>query len=443
MSFARIMQPTDGTKVGHDIRVRPPASARTLQVPPGREFLQRPSSVPDMPATVNHAVRSPGQVLPGELRGELESAFAFDFSQVRVHTDRQAELSAGALGARAYTVANHVVFGPGTYAPETADGKRLIAHELAHVVQQSDAHVPSRAGSLSIDCAPEIDADQAADAAVRHPPVHARSGPGGSHLPVAAWLARSATHSAVVQRQAAPAATTIPMKVVPHGASEAAVKAAEAQLREVLGTLKAANLAQVKGETIELHIIPANKKLTELPEYANLKGVRTWDKKRVYDEIRGAGAEKIGSVIRYAIAEEQLVKVPGHAMGYAPGFVGTHESGHVVQQFALTKGQSDDLTAAYNARVKAGGPWLGPAWYTRGNVSEYFAQGTAAYLGHPYSTSDKDKKTYTKDWLRKNDPALFKLLDEIYGAGPAPHLPPSFRPRTDFNDKMQKDLGNL
>jgi hypothetical protein len=233
------------------------------------------------------------------------------------------------------------------------------------------------------------------------------------------------------------------MKVVAHGASAAAVKAAEAQMREVLGALKEANLAQLKGETIELHIIPANQKLTDLPEYANLKGVPTWDKKRVYDDLRGVGAEKVGSVIRYAIAEEQLVNVPGHPMGYAPGLAGTHESGHVVQQFALTKRQNDDLTAAYNARVKAGGPWLAPASYTSGRADEYFAQGTAAYFGHPYSTSDEDKKAYTKEWLQKNDPALFKLLDEVYGTTAAPRVPTSVRPRTDFNDKMQKDVENL
>jgi Domain of unknown function (DUF4157) len=411
-----------------------------------REFLHRPSRAPIAPVTVNHVVSGPGRALPSELRGELDSAFAFDFSRVRVHIDRQAALSADGVRARAYTVANHVVFGPGAYAPETAAGRRLIAHELAHVVQQRDAHVSPGIGSLPIESAGDLDAERAADAAERY--LHIRSGPGGSGLPVAARLASRASHSPVVQRQAAPAATTIPMKVVAHGASEAAVKAAEAQMREVLTALKAANLTQLKGETIELHIVPANKKLTDLPEYAKLRGQPTWDKKRVYDDIRGAGGEKVGPVIRYAVAEEQLVNVPNRPMGYAPGFIAAHESGHVVQQFALTKRQNDDLAAAYNARVKAGGPWLAPKAYTSGNVKEYFAQGTAAYLGHPYSPSGEDKKMYTKAWLQKNDPALFKLLDEIYGATPAPrvppsHLPPSFRPRTDFNEKMREDVEKL
>jgi hypothetical protein len=66
----------------------------------------------------------------------MEARFGFDFSRVRIHTDGQAARSAEAVGALAYTVDEHVVFGPGHYSPRTADGRRLIAHELAHVVQQ-------------------------------------------------------------------------------------------------------------------------------------------------------------------------------------------------------------------------------------------------------------------------------------------------------------------
>jgi hypothetical protein len=67
----------------------------------------------------------------------MESAFGLDLAGVRVHADERAAASAQGLGARAYTVGQHIVFGEGRYAPETADGERLLAHELAHVVQQS------------------------------------------------------------------------------------------------------------------------------------------------------------------------------------------------------------------------------------------------------------------------------------------------------------------
>ncbi|MBX9585334.1 MAG: DUF4157 domain-containing protein [Gemmataceae bacterium] len=66
----------------------------------------------------------------------MEPRFGHDFSRVRVHTDAAAEQSARDVNARAYTVGNHVVFGAGGYTPSTGEGGRLLAHELAHVVQQ-------------------------------------------------------------------------------------------------------------------------------------------------------------------------------------------------------------------------------------------------------------------------------------------------------------------
>src|SRR5260370_823142 len=66
----------------------------------------------------------------------MEPCFGHDFSQVRVHTDRQAAQSAQAVNALAYTVGRDVVFGEGEYKPETSEGRRLLVHELMHVVEQ-------------------------------------------------------------------------------------------------------------------------------------------------------------------------------------------------------------------------------------------------------------------------------------------------------------------
>jgi len=60
-----------------------------------------------------------------------------DFGSVRVHTDSRAAASARALDATAYTIGNHIVFGPGKYAPQTIEGRTLLAHELTHVLQQT------------------------------------------------------------------------------------------------------------------------------------------------------------------------------------------------------------------------------------------------------------------------------------------------------------------
>jgi Domain of unknown function (DUF4157) len=76
-----------------------------------------------------------GAPLPQPARALLEDRLGHDFSSVRVHTDRAANGSAAALGARAYTVGEHIAFADRQYRPETAPGQRLLAHELDHVVR--------------------------------------------------------------------------------------------------------------------------------------------------------------------------------------------------------------------------------------------------------------------------------------------------------------------
>jgi Domain of unknown function (DUF4157) len=88
------------------------------------------------PHVVHDVLRSPGEALDAGVRAFMEPRFGHDFRQVRVHADARAAESAQAVRARSYTVGQHVVFGAASYAPGTADGRRLIAHELSHVVQQ-------------------------------------------------------------------------------------------------------------------------------------------------------------------------------------------------------------------------------------------------------------------------------------------------------------------
>jgi hypothetical protein len=311
-------------------------------------------------ADVNEALVSPGRPLEPALLHEMEQRFGHDFSQVRVHTDEKAAAATSRVNAVAYTVGRNVVFGAGRYSPTTSDGKRLLAHELTHVVQQT---------------------------------------------------ARRAHSCPGLQRKEA---TGLSTKVVAHGASADAVKIAQARMNEILGSLKDPSAGELKGATVELHIIPQDKKLTDLPEFASLKGTKTFDG-RSYDELRGVGATKVGDKITYAIAEEQLVPVKEKPSAYKLGFVGAHESGHVVEQFGLTKDQKKALQDAYDERKKGKGPWLSPDWYTSSGTGEYFAQSTSAYFGRAYSDSEEDKKTYTREWLKKNDPAMTKLLASVYG----------------------------
>ncbi|MFN0194229.1 MAG: DUF4157 domain-containing protein [Aestuariivirga sp.] len=86
---------------------------------------------------VNEVLQSPGQSLDQATRTFMESRFRHDFSRVRVHSDAAAVQSARDMNASAYTVGQSIAFGYGKFAPGTHEGRRLLAHELTHVVQQS------------------------------------------------------------------------------------------------------------------------------------------------------------------------------------------------------------------------------------------------------------------------------------------------------------------
>ena len=90
----------------------------------------------EAPPIVHDVIGSPGQPLDPATRATLEPRFGDDFSRVRIHDDAKSSDSAKAVSALAYTVGSHIVFDRGQYAPASQSGRRLLAHELAHVVQQ-------------------------------------------------------------------------------------------------------------------------------------------------------------------------------------------------------------------------------------------------------------------------------------------------------------------
>ena len=97
------------------------------------------------PPIVHEVIRSPGQPLDPAARAFMEPRFGHDFSHVRVHADESAEMSARTINAHAYTVGNDIVFGHGRFDFNGTEGRRLIAHELTHVVQQSAEHASGAA----------------------------------------------------------------------------------------------------------------------------------------------------------------------------------------------------------------------------------------------------------------------------------------------------------
>lgn len=128
--------------------------------------LQRKSTAhagaPGIPPLVHDVLGRAGAPLPAPLARGMGRHFGHDFSGVRIHHDSLADSSARAVHAHAYTVGSHVVFADGQFAPQTSSGQRLLAHELAHVVQQRRlSALPSGIGEAG--SALEREADRAAD----------------------------------------------------------------------------------------------------------------------------------------------------------------------------------------------------------------------------------------------------------------------------------------
>jgi Zn-dependent peptidase ImmA (M78 family) len=128
-SIQRQMEPEEDEEEGMVQR-----QAIANQVAP----LDQKQESPKAPPIVHEVLNSPGQLLDPETRNFMEPRFGYDFSHVRIHTNAKAAESARKVNALAYTVGHNIVFSIGQYKPEANTGKRLIAHELTHVMQQGD-----------------------------------------------------------------------------------------------------------------------------------------------------------------------------------------------------------------------------------------------------------------------------------------------------------------
>jgi hypothetical protein len=99
--------------------------------------IQREASREKLGADLEGALAQGGQALPAPIRQRVEPLLGADFSSVRVHDDSASHRAATGLAARAFTVGQHIHFGSGEYRPTEPDGIRLMAHELAHTIQQT------------------------------------------------------------------------------------------------------------------------------------------------------------------------------------------------------------------------------------------------------------------------------------------------------------------
>jgi hypothetical protein len=162
---------------------------------------------------------------------------------------------------------------------------------------------------------------------------------------------------------------------------------------------------KLKAAKVELVIIPEHTKMTDLPEFASLKGRRTFDG-RAWDDVRGVGGTLTDDGrTAVGIPEENLANLPSD--GYPGNYsVAIHELAHCVHEH-LSSPEKIQIEEVFNARTAAGGPWTEA--YGSSNVHEYFAQATNAFFNR-----NKGMGNSGKAWLTKNDPEILALLKKIY-----------------------------
>ena len=130
------------------------------------------------------AATSSGAALPAAIQRKFESSLGADLSSVRVHTGGESQNAAHAVGAKAYTIGQDIHFGAGQYDPSSGAGEHLLAHEVAHTVQQQGG-TPTRQNKLEVSSpgdAAEHEADRAADAMVQGASATVRGGGGLSRV---------------------------------------------------------------------------------------------------------------------------------------------------------------------------------------------------------------------------------------------------------------------
>lgn len=168
----------EADRIAEQVMRMPDAEVSRQRCDTGTPLVQRRASggstgMTEAPPIVHDVLNATGQPLDSATRAFFEPRFGHDFSRVRVHSGGTAEQSPRDVAANAYTVGHDIVFGAGQYAPRTPTGRRLIAHELTHVVQGggvSQAGTGSHAGALmrqpsdqSEKPAPSVDPDPCTD----------------------------------------------------------------------------------------------------------------------------------------------------------------------------------------------------------------------------------------------------------------------------------------
>lgn len=162
-------------------------------------------------------------------------------------------------------------------------------------------------------------------------------------------------------------------------------------------------------------IIPARTKMTDLPQFAALKGKRTFDN-RDWSSVRGSGGmQAADGSFAIGVAEENLIAIPGVRTKYAYGYVGMHELAHTIESKGMTDEQRLRLTQLYQQQRMHDARDFTDA-YAATDVHEYFANSTNAFFGTNAYQAKRGVpiKGNSREWLQTRDPDMYAFLVEMY-----------------------------
>jgi DNA/RNA endonuclease G (NUC1) len=284
-----------------------------------------------LPDQVAAAIQTPSQPLDARTRSFMESRFGQNFSDVQVHANAPAGASALSIDAGAYTIGKHIVFGPEFYSPETAKGRTVLAHELAHVVQQTH----NFSGDSAVNATHENEANRvAAEIGLLGIPtsVHESAGVGIARMSIAEarralWGHVPDSVKGYVQPIAQKAAAEMDKVISPDAQLP---KAVEAVVEHPVEALKAAVAAPVQAAKASLQPKPGAGGANQQASIAQLA------KRKVKEKARDYALENLGELKGIALEAGNIVDT----LAWLP------QAGHELAQSALGSGPVADKVLA-------------------------------------------------------------------------------------------------
>jgi uncharacterized protein DUF4157 len=377
------------------------------------------------PQIVHDVLRGHGEPLPGGVRRHMEHRLGHNFSDVRIHRGPAAEASAHAVDALAYTVGHDVVFGGGTFQPDTISGRRLITHELSHVAAQPSAAglAGTRLRVSSPDEAAERHATQISESSFTHPVAHANPvtqpnallrQPAGGDAKVAAANAElivkirataaykalakddvTLTEEIITEIQKKPLANQFHFLSKLKALFDTPLKAKETIAKETQATTVAAakqEQKRVATEAVQEKALPPAAKSTNIEEKASSDPARTWVKLK---GKFGGGSYEVdrSSPTNIVVRAKVFLKKTGRGTQADVDAITAMEDG--IEKAASTKGYVVDLKFVKAADADTftvevdPGRWEVATNWAGGNVTGY------AHELHHLMTFELDRYDYT------------------------------------------------